>query len=347
MSYRNLSIRKPRDSYRYNNQKIPSQVPSYCPSPRAYDTITRTELQELQKKNKELVQKLRDTEQAPMLVKNLVSELSQADARVKELQNMLKNSKGDDNKEAKADQLRDSGKRIRKLRTRLDEANRKNRAMELKLVSKDKLVRKFNAAVKDMDEVLKKLAYAKYRSKMLEDTLKRARDKERELRSAKMKVQNMQNELEDANRKLERLGNTLVTAHDRWNKRDRDVTHVKVDGTSVGKIKGQKTDIHGRPTRDAVKVIEIKDQGHPNAFAHDKDYLNRSNKEVELIRNVSNLEQNNALIDKQNKDLSNENNKLAAEVRILMNAMQKMGISLTPDQMMGQNQPVRRKQVAY
>jgi len=332
MSYRNLSLRVPST---YGREIIPSQIPSYCPSPRSYDTITRKELQDLQKKNKVLIQQLKETEQAPKLVTNLVSELSQADARVKELQSMLNAHVGDENKEIRAEKLRESSRRIRKLADRLEEANRKNRTMEVQLRSKDKLNKKFNKAVRDMDNVLEKLAYEKYRSRILEDNLRRARDKEGELRSAKMKLRDMKGDLDGANRKLKRLGDTLITAHDRWNKRDREVTQIKVDGSSVGKVAAMKTDAFGRPTIDAVKVIEVEDKGPRNTFAKDEDYFSRSNTEISLIRNVSNLEQTNALIEKQNKTLSTENRKLASEVKILVEAMQKMGISLTPEQMNG------------
>merc|ERR1719186_1730386 len=105
------------------------------------------------------------------------------------------------------------------------------------------------------------MAYAKYRSKVLEETLVRAREKEREYRTAQAQLRSMQNELEDANRQLRRLGAALVNAHDQWEKRARDVSRVKVDGSSAGQLKAEKTDVHGLPTRDTVKVVELKGKG--------------------------------------------------------------------------------------
>jgi len=105
---------------------------------------------------------------------------------------------------------------------------------------------------------------------------------------------------------------------------------------------GEKKDVHGRPTRDAVKVVELKDKGPGNTYASAKSYSDRSNKEIDLIRTVGELELSNKSIDKMSEEIKKENNKLAEEVQTLMKIMQKQGITLTPEQM--QQPAVRRSQ---
>merc|ERR1719193_2298102 len=134
-------------------------------------------------------------------------------------------------------------------------ANNKNREMENKLKTKKKLEKKFNKAVADVDELVEKLAYSKYRSKVLEENLVRAREKERELRLAEAKVRTMQNDLDAANRQLQKLGKALVNEQDKWENRPRRATSVHVDGSAVGHMQARKTDVHGRQTRDPVKVV--------------------------------------------------------------------------------------------
>jgi len=342
MSYRNLTVRIPAERSQYTGNE---QIPSYHPSPRAYDTITHQALIDLQKKNKGLVQKLKEHEDAPLLMKNLVNEIKQTDVRVNELQNMLKIHAADDQKQARVEALRESSKRVRSLQNRIAKAHEKNRRKEIELKNGRKLAQNFTNAVREMDQLLEKLAYQKYRSKVLEDALIRARDKQRELRTARAQLKGMQNELEGANRQLRKLGVTLVNLHDQWEKRPRDVTRIKTDGASLLQLKGEKTDVHGRPTRDTVKVLELKDKSGGNTYAPTGNYFNRSNKEVDLIRKVSELELTNKSIDKQNQEIKSENFKLADEVKELMKIMQKNGITLTPEQM-GTNVTTGREVVA-
>jgi len=330
MSYRSLSIRIPPERDQYTGTE---RIPSYQPSPRSYDTITRKALTDLQQKNRDLIQKLKHHEEAPLLMKNLVNELTQSDVRVKELQTMLKIHAADDQKEARVKELRDSAKRVRSLQERIARANSKNREMEIQLKSKRKLEKKFNNAVQEMDTLLEKLAYAKYRSKVLEETLVHAREKQRELRTAQSQLRGMQNDLEEANRQLRQLGVALVNLHDQWEKRSRDVSAVRVDGNAVGQLKAERTDVHGRPTRDAVKVVELKNKGPKNTYATSDSYYHRSNKEVDLIRKVNELELTNKSIDKLSEGIKAENFKLAEEIQALMKIMQEKGITLTPEQM--------------
>jgi len=341
MSYRNLSIRIPPERDQYTGTE---RIPSYHPSPRGYDTITKQTLLDLQKKNKDLVEKLKQAEDAPRLMKNMAESIKQADTRVNELQAMLKIHAADDQKEARVEELRKSAKRVRDLQERISSANSKSRQMENQLKSKRKLAKKFNQAVADMDQLLEKLAYAKYRSKVLEESLVRAREKERELRTARAQVKGMQNDLDEANRQLQKLGHALVNAHDQWEKRPRDVARVRVDGASVGHMKAMKTDVHGRKTRDSVKVVELKDKGPGNTYATSKSYAGRSNAEVDMIRKVSELELTNKSIDRMSEEIKNENVKLGEEIQQLMKLMQKNGITLTPEQMM--QRTVARPQMA-
>jgi len=330
MSYRNLSIRIPPERDQYTGHE---RIPSYHPSPRGYDTITKQALLDLQQKNKDLVERLKNAEEAPRLMKNMAESIKQADTRVKELQAQLKIHAADDQKEARVEELRKSAKRVRNLQERIASANSKKRQMENQLKSKRKLIKQFNKAVGEMDQLLEKLAYAKYRSKILEENLVRAREKERELRTARAQVKGMQNDLDGANRELQKLGHALVNAHEQWEKRPRDVSRVRVDGASIGHMKAEKTDVHGRKTRDSVKVVELKDKGPGNTYASTKSYAGRSNKEVDLIREVSKLELTNESIDRLSENIKGENAKLAQEVQELMKIMQKNGITLTPEQM--------------
>lgn len=330
MSYLNLSVRIPPEYDQYTGTE---RIPSYHPSPRTYDTITRQALLDLQQKNKTLIKELKNTEEAPLLMKNLVNELKQSDVRVKDLQTMLQIHQADDQKEARVEALKDSAKRVRTLQERIARANSKNRQMEIHLKNKRKLEKKFNNAVQEMDHLLEKLAYAKYRSKVLEDALIQARDKQRELSAARAKLRSMQNNLEEANRQLRQLGVTLVNMHDQWEKRARDVSAVRVDGNAVGRLKAERKDVHGRPTRDAVKVVELKNKGPDNTYASSDSYYHRSNKEVDLIRKVNELELTNKSIDKLSDDIKAENFKLAEEVQTLMKIMREKGITLTHEQM--------------
>jgi len=316
-----------------NLPKATDQVPSYHPSPREYDTITREDLVALRQKNRDLVKKLNDTERAPQLVKNLVSELEQANNRVKELQRMLKEHPGDDNKEEMADKLRDTNVRVGKLDERLEEVRRKNLALERQLNTKPHLEQEFTKAVKEMDLVLQKLAFTKHRSKLMEENLKNARQKNNELRAARRQVTSMKRELDAANYQLEKLGRMMGDAQNKWNNRPRSFTNVRADGSSYGQMTAKKTDIHGRPTRDGIKVVEFKDKGKSNKYAKDNDYTNRSLKEVELIRSLEQLEGSIGSVDRLNKALVDENTKMADEVKTLMQIMMKKGISLTPEQM--------------
>jgi predicted nucleic acid-binding Zn-ribbon protein len=332
MAYRNLAIKVPNDS---------DVVPSYIPSPRDYDTITKNNLSMLQKINRDLVKRLEATERAPQLVKNLVSELDQANARVQELRRMLKSQPADDNKEDMANKLQDSKERAVKLENRLVEIRRKNLALQRQLNTKPHVERDFTKAVKDMDVALQKLAFTKHRTKTMEKTLETAKEKRGELRAAKSQIKSMQRDLDEANEKLGKLRRTLDHAQKKWDKRERDVTRVQADGTSYGQMTAKKTDIYGRATRDGIKVVELKDKGKPNIYASKYDYANRTNKEIDLIRSVEKLELTIASVDRLSKGVADENEKMADEVQKLMKYMAEKGLKILPGQVRSYTLPHR------
>jgi len=333
-----LSVKLPPEREQYTGTE---RIPSYHPSPRGYDTITKKALTDLQQRNKDLLQKVKQQEEAPLLMKNMVDAIKQADNRVKELEQMLKIHSANDQKEARVEELKKSAKRVRLLQERINAANNKKRQMENKLKTKKKLEKKFNKAVADVDELLEKLAYSKYRSKVLEEDLVRVREKERELRLTEAKVRTMQNDLDAANRQLQKLGKALVHEHDRWENRPRRATSVHVDGSAVGHLNAQNYDVHGRKIRDPVKVVELKDQGRRNTYAKNDSYVLRNNKEVDLIRKVNELELSNQSVDRLSDSIKVENDKLAKEVQALMIIMQKKGITLTHEQPRVQQTVVR------
>jgi len=324
-----LTVRLPPERKQYTGTE---RIPSYHPSPRGYDTITKKALTELQEKNKELLQKLKEQEDGPLLMKNMVDSIKQAEDRVKELEQMLRIHSSDDQKEARVEELKRSAKRVRALQERITAASRKRRNMENQLKTKKKLEKKFNKAVADVDELLEKLAYSKHRSKVLEDNLVRVREKERELRLTEAKVRSMQNDLDAANRQLQKLGKALVNEHRKWENRPRRATSLHIDGSSVGHMNARNTDVRGRQMRDPVKVVELKGKGRGNRYAKSNSYVLRNNKEVDLIRKVNELELSNQSIDRLSDNIKVENGKLAAEVEALMNIMQKNGITLTQEQ---------------
>jgi len=314
MSYRNLSVQLPPEREQYTGSE---RIPSYHPSPRGYDTITKKALSDLQQRNKDLLQKVKQQEEAPLLMKNMVDAIKQADNRVKELEQMLTMHSVNEHKEARVEELKKSLKRVRLLQERINAANNKKRAMESKLKTKKKLEKKFNKAVADVDELLEKLAYSKHRSKVLEETLVRAREKERELRVTEAKVRSMQNDLDAANRQLQKLGKALVNEQDKWENRPRRSTQI----------------------RDPVNV------GRGNTYARNDSYVLRSNKENDLIRKANELELSNKSVDRLSDSIKVENGKLAREVQVLMNIMQKKGITFTQEQP-GVQQTVTRPQAA-
>merc|ERR1712060_370626 len=180
---------------------------------------------------------------------------------------------------------------------------------------------------------------------VLQENLVQAREKERELRLTEAKVRSMQNDLDAANRQLQKLGKALVSEHDKWENRPRRATSVHVDGSAVGHMMARKTDVHGRQVRDPIKVVELKDKGRHNRYAKNDSYVLRSNKEVDLIRKVNELELSNKSVDRLSDSIKVENEKLAREVQELMNIMQKKGITLTQEQP-GVQQTVIRPQAA-
>jgi len=337
-----LSVQLPPEREQYTGSE---RIPSYHPSPRGYDTITKKALSDLQQRNKDLLQKVKQQEEAPLLMKNVADAIKQADNRVKELQQMLKIHSASDQKEARVEELKKSAKRVRLLQERITAASNKKRQMEHQLKTKKKLEKKFNKAVADVDELLEKLAYSKYRSKVLEENLVKVREKERELRLTEAKARSMQNDLDAANRQLQKLGKALVNEHNKWENRPRRATSVHVDGSAVGHMQARKTDVHGRQIRDPVKVVELKGKGGGNTYAKNDSYALRSNKEVDLIRKVNELELTNQSVDRLSDNIKVENEKLAREVQELMNIMQKKGITLTREQPVAQ-QMVRRPQAA-
>jgi len=256
-------------------------------------------------------------------------ELAEAEARVAELEEKVEQAYFvDKNRDVMTQQIEVTNKRIEELGTRLDEAANQNRHLDRELEEKKKLEVEFNQICDDMDEMMKKMEMAKERSKRMEKEIIEARKREGELYSAKIKLRNMDHELDDANRNLARLENALVNSIKKWRKEPGDFTRMVVNPGTSGKVTKTTTDAYGRPYKNGVKAVEIKDTRSPNDHARKMDFRLRGKNEVGLRRTVLTLEREKSSKELRKELLIGQNDKLARQVSILKAAMKKMGISV-------------------
>lgn len=287
--------------------------------------IEYKDLENLRKSNSDLKLKLEQAKQAPEFNRDVFKELENAETRVQELEKHLRESYYDDkHNEAMADQLRKTNKKIAELTDELDEANRQNSNLDRQLTSKAEMEDKLNEVVKNIEEMKRKLDAAQVESKNLETDLREARSKQGELRSAKEKLKNMEYELNGANRKLARLEQALVSANERWKAPPSDLTRIYVNPGTSGRVVRSSYDGYGRKIKGSEKVMEIADNRSNSQLQRDIDHRLSGFNDRALELRMGQLKGQYLQNERENADLMRENGRLAAEVRIMKEAYDKL-----------------------
>lgn len=303
----------------------PYQHANDCPHSGNVPIIQYKDLQNLRQSNTELKLKLEEAKSAPEFKRDVFKELEQAEVRVLELEKLLQESYFDEkHSEAMANQLQKTNKKIVELTDELDEANRQNNLLDSQLIDKKIMEEKLNTVVENISEMKRKLETAKDRSQNLEQNLREARAKQGDLQTAKAKLRNMGYELDGANRKLVRLEQALNAANERWKAPPSDLTRVYVNPGTSGRVVRSSYDGYGRKIKGSETVMQIADNRSNYKAQRDVDYRLGGVGDRVLEERMMQLKGQYAQNEKANADLMRENERLAAEVRIMKNAYEKM-----------------------
>jgi len=200
--------------------------------------------------------------------------------------------------------------------------------LQRKLRDRQKLEKKLEKASADLEKVISDVDLATKRSRQLEEELDKSRKKERELKTVNMKLREMQNDLSNANSKLKSLEKSLDSANKKWMRKPRD--HIEVDvqrGSSHQEV--THNDIKGRHIDADVRVKTL-DYSPPAKADSKKD--GTPIREGDSLRfAIGDLERRTDSYDKKNQDILTENNKLANEIRIMKQAMVRLGFTITKE----------------
>jgi len=290
--------------------------------------ISHAYVESLKKKNAELLNKLEMTKQAPLLMKNMFSELQTAESRVKKLQERLeeKTNDGKDSKE-KYEQLRRAVKRASDLNTRIASAHRQNRLMQSKLQEQAQLERKLKSAGMEMEKVLAALDLTNKRSRWLEQELEVTRKHEREVKDFNLKLKYMESDLNEANRKIQLVQNALQDANKKWMRAPREVMRVEVQRGSR-QMEATHTGVYGRQMNNVVKVTTLDSSQQATTTRSSRKVAVSRSTNVPLRYQVGELERKNDDYQIKNRTVSHENQRLVSEARRLKEALEKMGFSV-------------------
>jgi len=296
-----------------------------CPYSGNVPVIEYKDLVNLRQSNSDLKLQLEEAQKAPEFNRDVFKELAAAETRVQELEKLLQENYYDDkHNEAMANQLQITNKKIVQLTDELDEANRQNSQLDRQLTNKTIIEEKLNKVVTNISEMKQKLGAAKDRSQNLEKNLREARAKQGDLVSAKAKLRNMEYDLDGANRKLARLEQALNAANDRWKAPPSDLTRIYVNPGTSGRVIRSSYDGYGRKIKGSESVMEIADNRSNYQQQRDVDYRLRGVNDKTLEVRMVQLKGQYARNERENTSLMRENQRLAAEVRIMKDAFDKM-----------------------
>jgi len=296
-----------------------------CPYSGNFQIIEYDDYENLKKSNVDLEENLQKAIEAPELKRNVFKELTQAEARVAELEKTLEMSYFEDkHNEAMKTQLRNTTMKIAELTDDLDEVNRKNNILDQRVNEKKKLEDNLNMAIEKIGSMKRNLKLAQERSENLEKNLKETKAREGDLRTARQKLRKMEIELNGANRKLARVENDLKSANKKYETIPQELTRIYVNPGTAGRVVRSSYDGWGNKIEGTEKVMSIVDNRSANDDARSIDYRLGKADKLALEKKLAQLERDYTNHERKNEKIKRENRKLADEHRIMKEAFEKM-----------------------